>query len=109
VDWTQTADDVARLIRSVDPKPGSATAGPSGPVKLFGAQVLAAADLAGAPSGDRPAAPGIVLGIGAAGMSVACGAGAVRIAQVQPAGRPLMSAADWARGRGVAAGQRLGA
>ena len=110
VDWTQSADDVSRLIRTVDPKPGSTTTGPAGPVKLFGAQVLAAADLAGEqPSGDRQAVPGIVLGIGAAGMSVACGAGAVRIAQVQPAGRPLMSAADWARGRGVAAGQRLGA
>jgi methionyl-tRNA formyltransferase len=110
VDWTQAAGDVARSIRSVDPKPGSATAGPSGPVKLFGAQVLEAGDLAQElPPGDRQPGPGIVLGVGTAGMSVACGTGAVRIAQVQPAGRPLMSAADWARGRGIAAGQRLGA
>jgi methionyl-tRNA formyltransferase len=107
VDWTQPATDVARLIRAVDPRPGAVTTGPAGSVKLYGAQLLDASE--GAPHEREPApAPGVVLGIGDDGMAVACGHGAIRIAQVQPAGRPLMSASDWARGRGIAASQRLG-
>jgi methionyl-tRNA formyltransferase len=107
VDWTQPATDVARLIRSVDPRPGAVTSGPAGPVKLFGARLLDASE--GTRSEAEPApAPGVVLGIVDEGMAVACGDGAIRIAQVQPAGRPLMSASDWGRGRGIAASQRLG-
>ena len=33
--------------------------------------------------------------------------GAVRVDEVQPAGKPRMTAADWVRGRGVRAGQRF--
>jgi methionyl-tRNA formyltransferase len=107
VDWTQPAADVARLIRSVDPRPGAVTTGPSGPVKLFGARLLDASE--GAPhERETEPAPGVVLGIGDDGMTVGCGDGTIRIAQVQPAGRPPMSASDWARGRGIAASQRLG-
>ena len=34
---------------------------------------------------------------------------AVRIVEVQPAGKKRLSVADWSRGRGVAVGDRLGA
>jgi methionyl-tRNA formyltransferase len=108
VDWAQPAAEVSRMIRSVDPRPGAVTTVAAGPVKLFGAQLLPDS---GVPGGGRevPTPHGAVLAIDDAGMAVACGGGAIRIAQVQPAGRPLMSAADWARGRGISPGQRLGA
>ena len=106
VDWAQPASEVSRMIRSVDPRPGAVTTVSAGPVKLFGAQLLSDSVPA---IGDRgtSATHGTVLAIDDDGMAVACGSGAIRIAQVQPAGRPLMSAADWARGRGISAGQRL--
>jgi len=108
VDWAQPATEISRMIRSVDPRPGAVTTAAAGPVKLFGAQLLPDSGFA---EGRREAPPphGAVLAIDDAGMAVACGSGAVRIAQVQPAGRPLMTAADWARGRGISPGQRLGA
>jgi methionyl-tRNA formyltransferase len=108
VDWAQAAFEISRTIRSVDPRPGAVTTAAAGPVKLFCAQLLP--DSGPESTGrETPAPPGTVLAIGDDGMTVACGSGAIRIAQVQPSGRPLMSAADWARGRGITAGQRLGA
>jgi methionyl-tRNA formyltransferase len=41
-------------------------------------------------------------------MTVACGGGAVRVLAVQPAGKKRMSPHEWARGRGVATGDRFG-
>jgi methionyl-tRNA formyltransferase len=40
-------------------------------------------------------------------MVVACGEGAVSIAAVQPAGKKRIAPDEWARGRGVAVGDRL--
>jgi methionyl-tRNA formyltransferase len=40
-------------------------------------------------------------------MRVACGTGAVRIREVKPWGRRRMTTAEWVRGRGIAAGDRL--
>jgi len=106
IDWGHPATEVARLIRSADPKPGAVTSGPAGEIKLFGAQLLAEPPVPRA--GGVTALPGAVLDVSADGLTVACGSGAVRVTQVQPSGRPAMRPADWARGRGVAIGQRLG-
>ena len=96
--WTDPADVVARSIRAYDPRPGAFTTARGKEVKCFDAL----------PTSDAPGgAPGEVTAIGAEGLAVACGAGAVRIAQVQPAGRPRMRADAWARGRGVAVGDRF--
>jgi methionyl-tRNA formyltransferase len=42
------------------------------------------------------------------GVSVGTGRGAVRLGQVQPAGKRMVPAADWARGARPAPGERLG-
>jgi methionyl-tRNA formyltransferase len=104
VHWDNGAVDVARTVRAFDPRPGAFTTLHGAEVKLFGARVIA--DLPDeAPSG----APGTVLTLGDA-MLVACGGGgAVRILEVQPAGKRRLTAADWARGRAVAVGDRFGA
>jgi methionyl-tRNA formyltransferase len=100
VDWTATAHSVSRIIRSLDPKPGALTRLRGNEVKLFGAKL--------APRTERMAA-GEVVAIDDAGMTVACGDGAVTIAAVQPAGKRRLAPNEWLRGRGVAIGDRFDA
>lgn len=100
VDWSRDALEVARSIRAYDPRPGAFTTlgGSGAEVKLFGARLA-----------PRPhsASPGQVLSVGDDGLVVACGEGAVRLLQVQPAGKRRITAAEWLRGRGIATGQRF--
>ena len=100
IDWTQPATQVARVIRAYDPRPGAFTDNSGVEIKMFGATV--------AHAHEHP--PGEVLGVGADGITVSCGEGAVAVAFVQPAGKPRMAADAWARGRGPggAVGLRLG-
>jgi methionyl-tRNA formyltransferase len=100
IDWTKGADEVGRWMRGMDEVPGawSELAG-RGAVKLFRPRVE-----------DADGEPGRVLvADGAAGVLVACGRGAVRVGEVQPPGKRRMQAAEWVRGRGVAAGDLFGA
>jgi len=98
VDWSRPAVDVCRAIRAYDPKPGAFTAHRGGSLKLFGARQL--------PHVER--APGEIVEIATDGMIVACGVGAVRVTQIQPAGKTRMSPEQLARGRAIALGDRLG-
>ena len=98
IDWTRDAATVSRLIRAYDPRPGAYSKLGDTEVKLFGARM-------GEKKGDGR--PGEVLGTGPEGLLVSSGAGVVQVAEVQPSGKKRMSAAEWLRGRGVAAGQRF--
>jgi methionyl-tRNA formyltransferase len=95
IDWTDSALEVSRQIRSLDPKPGAFTTTAKGNVKVFGPKVL---------DGIK-GAPGEVLKV-TGELIVACGLDALRIRDVQPAGKKRMSAHDWVRGRGTAVGER---
>jgi methionyl-tRNA formyltransferase len=95
IHWSDPAERVARVIRAFDPAPGAWTELDRREVKLFGARV---AEGRGAP-GEIAATDG--------GLRITTGRGAVTIDDVQPAGKPRMSAADWIRGRGAQAGQRF--
>jgi methionyl-tRNA formyltransferase len=53
-------------------------------------------------------APGEVRAVDADGLVVACGEGAVRLTEVQAAGRPRMPAAAWANGARIRQGDHLG-
>ena len=98
VDFARTAHEVSRHIRAYDPKPGAWGRLRDSEVKLFGARV--------APRGTTHE-PGEVLAVDDTGLLIACGGGAVRVAAVQPAGKRRLSPAEWANGRGVAAGDRF--
>lgn len=98
VDWGVSATEVARTIRAYDPRPGAYAQAGSGEVKFFGARVAS-------PAGSG--VPGDVINIDATGMTVACGTGAVTIANVQPSGKKRLTPIEWARGRGIAQGERL--
>ncbi len=106
VDWSLMAGDVARMIRAYDPRPGAFTTLNGADVKLFGPRVVSVSEgltevsLEGAQPGDVVSATG--------GLMVMCRDTAVRIQDVQPAGKARMRSGDWARGRGVAVGDRCG-
>lgn len=53
-------------------------------------------------------APGTVLAVDADGLVVACGVGAVRLSDVQAAGKPRMPGRAWANGARIRQGDRLG-
>lgn len=86
VDWTAPANVIDRRIRSVTPVPGAWTAFRGQRLKLGPVTALAARS-----------APGLVT-VAPNGVTVGTGAGSVRLATVQPAGRAPMSAADWWHG-----------
>jgi len=98
VDWSASAANVCRLIRSLDPKPGAVTMLRSAEVKMFGARLAPHA---------MSAAPGQIQSIDDEGLVVACGEGAARVAVVQPAGKRRLTPNDWSRGRGVAVADRF--
>lgn len=92
---------MARVIRAFDPTPGSWTELDGREVKLYRAHVVedgGAGGAGGAPGEIRTTDEGL---------RIATGQGVVQVEEVQPAGKPRMSAADWMRGRGVRDGQRF--
>jgi methionyl-tRNA formyltransferase len=101
IDWTRSADDVARHVRAYDPRPGAFSPLGGADVKLFGARPVVVE--------ERPdVAPGEVIALGPNGIDVKCGEDAVRVAVVQPPGKARMAAGDWVRGRGIELGDLLG-
>lgn len=100
IDWRLDAVEVSRLIRAYDPKPGAFTTREGVDVKVFGPRVIQNGEAV-----DR--SPGEVIAA-TKELVVACGRGSIRISDVQPSGRGRMTAAEWARGRGISAGNVLG-
>jgi len=97
IDWNRSAIEISRLIRASDPKPGAYTRTPKGDVKMFGPKVM----------DGITGKPGEVLKI-TGELVIACGQDALRISEVQPAGKSRMAAHAWARGRATAVGDRYG-
>jgi methionyl-tRNA formyltransferase len=95
IDWSEPAAQVARRIRAFDPAPGAWTRLLGVDLKCFRPRLVSAA---GPPGTVLDARDGLV---------VAAGDGAVRIGEVQPAGRARMTAADWLRGHPLSAGAKL--
>jgi methionyl-tRNA formyltransferase len=94
IDWSRDAPAIERQVRAFDPWPGTFTL-------LQGATLkVVAAELA-----DGAGAPGTVLDDC---LSVACGAGALRLRRVQLGGRNVVASADFLRGHRVPTGTLLG-
>jgi methionyl-tRNA formyltransferase len=94
INWSATAAAVHDRVRGLSPAPGAF-------FEVGGRERVKVLRTASA-EGSGP--PGALLD--GEGM-VACGAGALRLLQVRPAGKPTMSAAEFFRGRRLAAGARL--
>ncbi|MGY1593394.1 methionyl-tRNA formyltransferase [Geodermatophilus sp. SYSU D00708] len=98
VDWALPAHVVDRRVRGVTPAPGAWTTWRGDRLRLGPVEPL--------PS-SLGLAPG-ELSVGSTGVLVGTGRGAVRLGDVQPAGKRVLPAADWARGARPAPGERVG-
>jgi methionyl-tRNA formyltransferase len=97
VDWGLPAHVVDRRIRGVTPVPGAWTTWRGERLRLGPVEPVAGEDLG--PGELRVQRDGVLAGTGR---------GAVRLGQVQPAGRRMLPAPDWARGARPGPGERVG-
>ncbi|MCC6680986.1 MAG: methionyl-tRNA formyltransferase [Phycisphaeraceae bacterium] len=95
VDFNQPAEAVRCRIHGLTPWPGCRV--------QWGDQVLALHRAQDEPNVTHGFEPGTIMG----GLRVACASGCVRLLEVQPPGKALMSAAAFARGHAIQSGQRL--
>ncbi len=98
VDWTSPAADIERAARALDPWPCATTTRQGALLKLWRARVEA----------GHAGPAGTVLSVDRDGPVVATGRGALRLTDVQAAGKRRMSASDWARGARLEPGEVLG-
>jgi len=96
IDWSKTAGEVHNLIRGLSPFPGAWFE-----VDLKGRPVRVKALRSRRAAGEGP--PGTVLDR----LTIACGAGAVELLQVQRQGKAVMDAASFLRGTGSLADKVL--
>jgi methionyl-tRNA formyltransferase len=96
IDWTNLSEAIDRQIRAFNPVPGAATRFDGVGVKVWRADPVVR---------ESDAAAGTVLGVGKEGIDVACGRGALRLRDLQPASGKSMSATAFAAGHGVVQGK----
>ncbi|HEX6256857.1 MAG TPA: methionyl-tRNA formyltransferase [Euzebyales bacterium] len=89
LDWTDAAERLHRAVRAYNPVPGAHTTFRDARLKLHRAQIVPATGTPGTVTGvdDRTGAP-----------VVACGVEALRLDEVQPAGKRTMSGAAFVNG-----------
>lgn len=87
IDWTRTADEVARQVRANNPSPVAWTRLAGERVRVWGAVPAPGAGLG--PGELRPGKREVLVGTGG---------GSLELRLVQPAGKRALAAADWGRG-----------
>jgi len=101
IDWARPAVDIDRQIRAFDPTPGAAARIRATDIKVWRA---VPADRTGA---DRAPAPGTLLAVDSAGITVACGEGAITLLALQRAGGKRLAVAEFLRGFPIVVGDRF--
>lgn len=99
LDWSRPANEVYNHIRGLHPWPVASTTLEGQNWKIWWAEPL---------ERNSPAEPGQVLEVSAEGILVACGTGAVRLTEIQPAGKRRMYVAEYLRGASLPPGKRFG-
>jgi methionyl-tRNA formyltransferase len=98
IDWSRDADEVHNLVRGLSPFPGAAFVADFGKgperIKVLRSRVIDVQGPAGTVLDDE--------------LTIACGRGALRLSEVQRAGKAPMQAADFLRGARLMRGTRLG-
>jgi methionyl-tRNA formyltransferase len=97
VDWAAPAMRVDRVVRACTPAPGAWTTFREERLKLRPVRLD--------PSGHERA-PGLI-DVGRDGVRVGTGSHPVLLGEVQPQGKRVMPASDWARGVRIVPGERL--
>ncbi len=103
VDWGRGAAELINHVRGMDPWPAATTTRAGQVMKLYTAR----------PSyeGIASSAPGTVLAVDEQGLHVSCGPQgeqAIRVLELQPAGKKRMEARAYATGKPFEPGERLG-
>lgn len=97
IDWTQSAETIHNRIRAFIAWPGCFCELPDGGrLKILRTAVE-----------EDAGTPGDVLEISETGPLIACGTQALRLLEVQPAGKRTMDAAAWLRGYSLETGQQF--
>jgi len=94
IDWRDSAVAIERRLRAFDPFPGASAQLGGETIKCWRGSVVAGSG-----------APGEVLGVGDAGITVACGEGALRLTELQRAGGKRLSAVQFLQGTPLVAGR----
>ena len=102
IDWTRPSLAVDRLVRGCTPSPGAWTTLRGERIKVLPVASAAAADV---PT-EAPLSPGELV-VTKAAVFVGTGSGPVRLGTVQARGKKPLTAADWARGARIEAGERF--
>ena len=100
IDWSESAEVIARRLRAFNPFPGGATNLGSEAIKVWEAVAEEGAGSAGT--------VGTVLTADAQGVRVACGSGVLKMTLLQRAGGKRLTAADFLRGFELPVGAVLG-
>ena len=101
IDWSQPAQTIERCVRALTPAPGACT--------LLNGEILKVLDceIDSNLSNDNKR-EGRILQVNDAGISVACGMGALRLTRLQRAGGKPLPARDFLRGFALEPGMELG-
>jgi methionyl-tRNA formyltransferase len=94
IDWTRDANAIDLQVLAFDPWPGTFTTLHGATLKVLAAELAAGSGVPGTVLDDR--------------LTIACGAGALRLTRLQLAGRPAMAADAFLRGHPVSHGTVLG-
>jgi methionyl-tRNA formyltransferase len=97
VDWSEDAEAVIRRIRALAPEPGARTLDGTSVLKVIRATLA-----------DGEGEPGEVVASTKRTVAVAAGTAAVMLEEVVPEGRRRMRGEEWARGRRLRVGERIG-
>jgi len=101
IDWRQSAALIERRIRAFDPFPGASTTLGDAVIKLWRSEIDSCLRTPDARCGQ-------IFAINDAGITVACGDGALRLTELQRPGGKRLPAREFLRGFALAPGQCLG-
>jgi methionyl-tRNA formyltransferase len=96
LDWRRSAEALARQMRALDPFPGAVAMLNHTPLKLWAAIPVAL---------PMRAQPGQIIDVTANSVTIACGAGALRVTQWQRPGGKRLAAREFVAGFPLRAGQ----
>ncbi|KAG0192351.1 hypothetical protein DFQ28_009451 [Apophysomyces sp. BC1034] len=99
LDWRMPADMLACKVRAFDPFPAAYAVLDGTPLKIWAAQPVTAE--------PHDTAPGTILAIDSAGVTIACGKHALRAAQLQKPGGKRLAAQEFVAGFPLHVGQRF--
>jgi methionyl-tRNA formyltransferase len=98
IDWNQPALQLERKVRAFDPFPGAQTKWREEPLKIWAATVVPETTLAKA---------GSIVAVAPNGVTVACGAGALVVSELQKAGGKRLTASRFLAGHPMTIGDVL--